>query len=106
MLQKERLIKKLIAASKCEVCGRNFETENIDILGHENEVWFLKILCSGCKHKSLIAAVVKVNKPDNTDLLPSEVEKFKHEPAVSTDDMLDMHNYLKDFDGDISHLLS
>lgn len=106
MLQKENLIKKLITSSKCHVCGRNYEVKNIDVLGHEQELWFLRIRCSACNHQSLVAAVVTQNKIAlDTDLTPAEIEKFKNSSAISSDDVLDMHNFLKTFSGDFSKIL-
>lgn len=103
MLPKENIIKKLITSSKCEVCGRNYEVKNIDILGHEQEIWFLKIRCSACNHQSLVAAVVRENKiPPDSELTRSEQDKFRDSPAITSDDVLDMHNFLKKFKGDIT----
>lgn len=108
MLPIESLIKKLITSSKCEVCGQHYEMKNIDVLGHEREIWFLKIRCSACHCESLMAAVIRENRLAEfvTDLTESEARRFKSTPEITADDMLDMHNFLKGFDGDISQLLS
>ncbi len=108
MLPRENLIKKLIASSKCEICGQHFEMKNIDVLGHEREIWFLKIRCSSCHCESLMAAVIRENRVVGltTDLTEQEASRFKNASAISADDVLDMHNFLKDYEGDINQLLS
>jgi len=102
----ENLIKKLVTASKCEICGHRLEAGNIDILGHEKDLWFLQITCTKCQSRSLVAAVVKDKKGAEiiTDLSKSEIARFKKKAPVTADDMLDMHNYLKKFNGNFARI--
>ncbi|MGB2813936.1 MAG: hypothetical protein WBC50_09295 [Dehalococcoidales bacterium] len=99
----DRLIKKLMTSMKCEECGQNYESFNIDILGHREDMWFLRALCSSCHTQCLVAAVVKEDKvvEEVEDLTTAEVDRNQSE-AIEIDDMLDMHNFLVDFDGDFS----
>jgi len=99
----ERLIKKLMTSMKCEECGQNYESFNIDILGHRQDMWFLRALCSSCNTQCLVAAVVREDKvvEEVDDLAMDEMDKNQGE-AIETDDMLDMHNFLIGFDGDFS----
>jgi len=99
----ERLIKKLMTSMKCEECGQNYESFNIDILGHRQDMWFLRALCSSCNTQCLVAAVVREDKVVEgvDDLTMDEMDKNQGE-AIETDDMLDMHNFLIGFDGDFS----
>jgi len=104
----EGLLKKLMATIKCGVCGRGYEAGNIDVVGHEEDLWFLKALCPACHTECLVAAVIKKEKvPEMTsDLAETESQKFSGSEGLSSDDLLDMHNFLKDFDGDFSRLFS
>ena len=99
----DRLIKKLMMSMKCEECGQNYESFNIDILGHREDMWFLKALCSSCHTQCLVAAVVREDRvvQEVGDLTMAEVDKNQG-GAMEIDDMLDMHNFLVDFDGDFS----
>ena len=102
----ESLIKKLITSVKCTVCGQLYELDNIDVLGHEEGLWFLRVFCSACNSESLVAAVIEENrKPEIiTDLTETELDKFKNAGVLTADEVLDMHNFLKDFNGDFSRL--
>ena len=104
----ESLLKKLMATIKCGVCGRGYDTENVDIVGREENLWFLKALCPHCHTECLVAAVVKREKvPENTgDLTRAELKRFAGAHALTGDDLLDMHNFLKDFNGDFSRLFN
>ena len=102
----ERLIKRLMASIKCGSCGQHYDTYNIDVLGHNEDLWFLRVLCSSCHTQCLVAAIIKEDKAPEvvTDLTEAELGKFAAVDVVGTDDMLNMHNLLKDFNGDFSRL--
>lgn len=102
----ERLIKRLIATIKCGTCGQNYQEDQVEIVEHEDDVWFLNVYCSCCQVKSLVAAVIKREKDleDVNDLTGAEVARFQHIDAVNSNDMLDMRDFLKSFNGDFSGL--
>jgi hypothetical protein len=101
----DRLIKKLMASIKCESCGQNYEPYDVDVIGHREDMWFLKVLCSKCHTQCLVAAVVKEGKvpAEVNDLAGTGVADCRYE-SIEADDVLDMHNFLLDFDGDFSGL--
>ena len=101
----EKLIKRLMASMKCGSCGQHYEVYNIDILSHQEDTWVLRVLCSGCQSQSLVAAIVKESKMPEvvTDLAEAELGKFR-DNMIEADDVLNMHSFLKNFDGDFSQL--
>ena len=99
----ERLIKKLMTSMKCEECGQNYESFNIDILGHREDMWFLRALCSSCHTQCLVAAVVREDRVVAETEEPATAEVYEHQgEAIEIDDVLDMHNFLVEFNGDFS----
>jgi Pyruvate/2-oxoacid:ferredoxin oxidoreductase delta subunit len=102
----ESLIKKLITSIKCDACGQYYLEDCIDIIEHKEDLWFLKVFCSFCHVRSLVAAIIKEDKKAEviTDLTEAELDKFRDMERVRVDDVLDMHNFLKDFDGDFPRL--
>ena len=104
----EGLIKRLMASIKCGVCGQHYKEDDVDVLGHQEDLWFLTANCSGCHTRCLIAAEIKEDTVPEviTDLTTAELERFKKVGMPAADDVLDMHNFLKDFDGDFSRLFS
>ena len=102
----ERLIRRLIASIKCGSCGQHYEEDNIDVIDHCEELWFLRVFCLSCHTKSLVAAIIREdNVPEVvTDLTEAELARFRNVDVVGADDALDVHNFLKDFDGDFSRL--
>jgi len=98
----------LMASIKCSVCGQHYEVDSINVLGHSQDLWFLRALCSACHAQCLVAAVVKESEMLEviTDLTEAELDKFRNESGLTADDALDMHNFLKDFKGNFSQLFS
>jgi len=101
----ERLIKRLMTSMKCDCCGQHYEVYNIDVLGHREDLWFLRALCSACHTQCLVAAVIREGRMSEavTDLTEAELDKFG-DNVIEADDVLNMYDFLNDFDGDFSQL--
>ncbi len=104
----EKLIKRFMTSIKCSVCGQRYEVDNVKVLGHQEDLWFLSVFCSACQTQCLVAAVIKEDKAPKviTDLTEAELDKFRKMDKLTTDEVLDMHSFLKGFDGDFSQLFS
>jgi hypothetical protein len=99
----ESLVKRMITSIECGACGQHYTEDNIDVIERNEEVWFLRVFCSSCHVRCLVVAFIRGNDKVEvvTDLTKAELDKFKDMDAVSMDDMLDMHNFLKDFSGSL-----
>ncbi len=101
----EGLIKRLMSSIKCGCCGQQYHSYEIDVLGHNEDMWFLQVRCKACHTQSLVAAIIKETRsPAVTDLTEAETDRSRHSDLVSADDVLNMHCFLDKFDGDFSHL--
>jgi hypothetical protein len=101
-------IKKVMASTKCSSCAQRYEIENIEVLGHHEDMWFMSVFCVACRAQYLVTAVIdEEGAPETvTDLSAAEVEKFRNAESLKVDEVLDMHRFLKKFDGDFSRLFS
>ena len=102
----EGFIKKLVIAIECGVCGERYEDENVRIIGHRDDLWFLSVFCPACRSQGLVAAVIEEGELSCsiTDLNEMEQAKFCNQGPVSADELLDIHLFLEEFDGDFSRL--
>ena len=105
---REAFLKRLFSQIKCESCGHSYEVAGVEILGHEDNLWLFSTSCSHCQKQGLVAIVVKKEKIGErvTDLTEAEYERFSRAVTVGVDDVLDMHNFLKEFEGDLTCMLS
>ena len=104
----EKLIKRFMTSIKCSACGQRYEVNNVKVLDHQEDLWFLSVSCSACQTQCLVAAVIKESKAPEiiTDLAEAEWDEFQKMDKLTADEMLDMHSFLKGFDGDFSQLFS
>ena len=105
-LIEESFIRKLISSIKCGSCGQHYEESRIDIIERNDELCFIKVVCSSCHVACMVAAIIREDKQSKliTDLTEAEIDKFKGISDIDEDDLLDMHDFLKDFNGDLSNI--
>ena len=91
---------------KCKECGNYYNEEDIEIIENDDGSCFLNIYCRTCDRRSFAIALTKREEQnDNTDNNNSE-QPVRLEPSVPIDgdDIIDIHTFLKDFDGDFATL--
>jgi hypothetical protein len=106
-LAKHLFIKHLITSIKCAVCQSHYEPEDIHIIDHRGELWVMAVICSQCHTRGLIFAIIKETEESEsvTELTPEEWDRFRKMSQIDADDVLDMHQFLRHFDGDFVSLL-
>ena len=104
----ERFVKRLLASMKCGTCNKHYEASHINPLGRQGNVWFFSIYCAACQNHALIAAVIRGSKASEviTDLSTTELAEFNKDNTITADDILEIHSFLKDFDGDFGRIFS
>lgn len=102
----ERFVKRLLSNMKCGKCNKHYEPGHINILGHQDNVWFLSVYCTNCQSQGLVAAMIGRGKAKEviTDLSAAELKTFSNQQTIASDDILEMHSFLKDFDGDFQQI--
>jgi hypothetical protein len=100
-------VRQLLENIKCVVCSEDYEEEDVVIMGQQEELWMLMVACRYCGTQGIILAMVKEDEQVEllSDLMPEELDLTEDLPAISGDDVLDVHQFLRDFDGDFVELL-
>jgi len=127
----ERIIRKLFTEKQCHRCGRPYEAEQVLVLARRSEVWMVMISCQDCEQKDTYVVKFppqmqgrrrvtsyRLSRPPASTPLPQELEGLQHQrpeslempvapshPVVA-DDVLDMHLFLKNFNGDFQRLFA
>lgn len=110
---------------RCVVCHRDFHSEDIHVISRKPEMWTMLVECTDCHARNFVAAVLNDGDPQDAQLalrrlseqaiqsireaegdlaLPAELDAPVAGEPVSPEDVLDMHQFLKDFDGDFRGL--
>lgn len=102
----EERVKNLVAYFKCNSCDQYYEPTNADVVAHYGDLWVFAVYCPGCQIKSLVAAIIEESGVPEVVTELSEVEQAKFSIPVCSDDVIDIHLFLRDYDGDFTFLLS
>ena len=102
----QEVLKRIVAALRCSQCSASFTPERVSFLGSKDDTWYFMVDCSGCGNREMVAALVQHagETEQCTDLTESEAGKLVH--PVKSDDLIDMHLYLKEFSGDFKSLFA
>lgn len=111
--------------NRCVVCHREYEMGDITSVQRKPGVWTLMVECEQCHSRNYIAAVTAEGNAEDAmlevrsltqramrgdgRLTDDDVEEVEAEPVapakpVTAGDVVDMHDFLQDFDGDFSAL--
>lgn len=115
----EKQIKRIVLdrMERCSVCHRGFETEDVHVLSRKSDMWMLMVSCSECHARNFVAAVIGDGDAEEAQLalrrlgeeqIGAQVELDDSDlpdgDPVSVDDVLEMHSFLDEFDGDFQGL--
>ena len=91
----------------CPVCGRSLKGCDIQVLSHEEERFHLQVTCVQCQVTFIVVLAIAGGAVE-------EIEKSIPEPVgepmaaaepITVDEILDLHLYLKNFQGTFKELI-
>jgi hypothetical protein len=91
----------------CPVCGRSLKGCEVQVLSHEEERFHLQVTCAQCQVTFIVVLAIAGGAVE-------EIEKAMPEPVmeavasaepISVDEILDLHLYLKNFQGTFKELI-
>ena len=85
----------------CNICKHLFSNENIQVLSTFHNEWLFHFRCHNCKNQLLVHVIIIHHlKKNNLNISVHNVA------PISPNDVIDIHNFLKQFDGDFKKLFS
>ncbi|MFL5761676.1 MAG: hypothetical protein ACJ789_18340 [Thermomicrobiales bacterium] len=125
MESSENQIKRIVLdrMDRCGVCHRSYEPEDVHVLSRKPDFWMMLVQCTDCQAKSFVAAVMKDGDPKEARLALRQLTEQAESGTVSIEteapdeiviegelvtahDVLDMHEFLAEFDGDFKSLFT
>jgi len=100
----------------CPVCGRSLKGCDIQVLSHEDERFHLQVTCAQCQVTFIVVLAIAGGAVEEIDSVETaaqvaiveassaEVDESALEP-ITIDEILDVHLYLKDYQGTLKDLL-
>ena len=105
--------------NRCVVCHREFNSDDIQVLSRKPDIWTMLVECDDCHARNFVAAVLNDGDPqeaqlalrrlteDAFDTIEEEIIEAEAPitgERVSAGDVVDMYEFLNDFDGDFQRL--
>lgn len=106
----EELLKNIQAMIKCPHCGSSYTKENISIIGNMGEAVLVQLSCISCKMPVMATIVAKGSNPyvglsAKPQMISQQaVNNYASEKEITSDEIIDMHNFLGSFNGDFEKL--
>jgi hypothetical protein len=115
----EKQIKRIVLnrMERCGVCHHVFAPEDIQVLSRRADMWMMVVSCTECHARNFVAAVLGDGDPSEAQLALRRLSRQHSDrpleplesidadpPPITIDDVLDMHEYLRGFDGDFQRL--
>jgi hypothetical protein len=95
----EWLIERL-GDARCASCGLRYTKGAVRGIGYENDYWFVYVTCLGCGTQGVGVAMTRTA----TATAPAPSALVPVVPAFTTDDVLDAHELLSSYRGDVHGL--
>ena len=91
----------------CPVCGRSLKGCDVQVLSHENERFHLQVTCAQCQVTFIVVLAIAGGGVEAVETAtPEPVEEPLPAPEPrSVDEILDLHLYLKGFQGTLAELV-
>lgn len=105
---RRRLVLGVVTRLRCVECGRYYDPEDFALLHRQSDVWVLSTRCRHCDELCHVVVFLRAEpEPEPIgDLMPEEVDAAQHWTPITVDDVLDVHELLNDFHGDVDSLLA
>ena len=88
----------------CSVCGTNHTRSDIRVLGKLDSAWIVRVTCATCQTAFKLLVVVEEQKAAVTPVKEETSRASRRRPPVTSDDVLDAHETLREFQGDVASL--
>ena len=91
----------------CPVCGRSLKGCDVHVLSHEDERFHLQVTCAQCQVTFIVVLAIAGGAVDEIENATPEPVHEAMAPAepISIDEILDLHLYLKNYQGTLKELV-
>ena len=107
---KRRLVLKLVARLRCVACERPYDPHDFNLVHNWQDMWVLSTRCRHCNEPCHVVIFMRLDAETEpelvTDLTPEELQEVDQRQPITFDDVLDVHVFLEESDGNLEMLLT
>ncbi|MEA2662477.1 MAG: hypothetical protein QOH08_2049 [Chloroflexota bacterium] len=102
-----RFLREQAKGYDCSVCGQNHARSDIRVLGKLESAWIVRVTCSKCDTSFKLLVVIDEERANVSPVqeAASRRAERRRRPAVSLDEVLDAHEFLKSYEGGVTAML-
>jgi hypothetical protein len=89
----------------CPVCGRSLKGCDVQVLSHEDERFHLQVTCAQCQVTFIVVLAIAGGAVEEIEATEPAEEPVAAAEPISVDEILDLHLYLKNFQGTLRELI-
>jgi len=91
----------------CPVCGRSLKGCDVQVLSHEEERFQLQVTCAQCQVTFIVVLAIAGGAVEEIETKTAEpvADPLPAIEPISVDEILDLHVYLKSFQGTLTELI-
>jgi hypothetical protein len=89
----------------CPVCGRSLKGCDVQVLSHEDERFHLQVTCAQCQVTFVVVLAIAGGAVEEIGAAEPVEEPVPAPEPISVDEILDLHVYLKSFQGTLKELI-
>lgn len=102
-----RFLKEQAKDYDCKVCGQNHSKSEIRVLGRLESAWIVRVTCTQCQTSFKLLVVIDETAssvPLRTAPTGRAARERRKAAPVTLDEVLDAHEFLKGYAGDLKSL--
>lgn len=101
------VIRNIKSHVNCPQCDNSYSNDDINVISAVGEKCMIVAQCDYCKTSILITANLSLSNPDTSvpQNISTTVQSMETKEIVSSDDVMDVHQFLKDFKGNFDEIL-
>ncbi|HEV2415298.1 MAG TPA: hypothetical protein VGX27_10855 [Candidatus Dormibacteraeota bacterium] len=89
----------------CPVCGRSLKGCDVQVLSHEDERFHLQVTCAQCQVTFVVVLAIAGGAVEEIAATEPVEEKVPAPEPISVDEILDLHLFLKGYQGTLKELI-
>ena len=89
----------------CPVCGRSLKGCDVQVLSHEEERFHLQVTCAQCQVTFVVVLAIAGGAIEDVGAADAAKEPVAEVEPSSVDEILDLHLFLKNYQGTLKELI-
>lgn len=89
----------------CPVCGRSLKGCDVQVLSHEEERFHLQVTCAQCQVTFVVVLAIAGGAVEEIGAAEEVAEPVAEAQPISIDEILDLHLFLKGYQGTLRELI-